>query len=226
MKLILTLMLFACALVSPAYAATDSGLGNRIADIQHRWARISYQMPEGQRADAFDKLEKRADALTSEYPDRVEPRVWKAIVLSSHAAVAGPFSALKMAERARDLLLEAEQKDPTALNGSIPTSLGTLYAKVPGWPLGFGSDDKARAYFHKALKVNPDGLDPNYFYGQFLYDQGDYRGALEHLRKALDAPDRPGRPLADKGRRQQARALMAKAQSELGSHDAVAGFTR
>ncbi len=66
------------------------------------------------------------------------------------------------------------EKDPDALHGSIYTSLGTLYAQVPGWPLGFGDNDNAKAYFNKALEVNPAGIDPNYFYAQFLYDQHHY----------------------------------------------------
>ena len=55
------------------------------------------------------------------------------------------------------------------------TSLGTLYYKVPGWPIGFGSDKKAREYLAKALDLNPTGIDPNYFMGEFLFDAGRIR---------------------------------------------------
>ncbi|MFB4204849.1 hypothetical protein KBTX_03020 [wastewater metagenome] len=226
MKRILPTLLLAMLLGGPAWAAADTGVDGRVLDIERAWAHINYQMPEDQRGEALGKLEERADAVIAAFPDRVEPRVWKAIVLSSHAAVAGPFSALKMAERARDLLLQAEKQDPTALRGSIPTSLGTLYSKVPGWPLGFGSDNKARAYFRKAMEINPDGLDSNYLYAEFLYDQGEYDKALQHLKKALDAPDRPQRPVADKGRREEARALVARVRSEMGGHGPETGRMR
>jgi Tfp pilus assembly protein PilF len=58
--------------------------------------------------------------------------------------------------------------------------------------------------------LNPDGIDPNYFYGDFLFRQGDYAGAEQALRKALQAPRRAGRTLADEGRRKEANELLEK----------------
>jgi len=99
-------------------------------------------------------------------------------------------------------LLAAEKINPNALNGSIYTSLGSLYYKVPGWPIGFGDKKKAREYLEKALQLNPTGIDPNYFYADFLSGQGEYAKAVEYYKKALAAPARPGREDADAGRRQ------------------------
>ncbi|HLZ84609.1 MAG TPA: tetratricopeptide repeat protein, partial [Caulobacteraceae bacterium] len=102
---------------------------------------------------------------------------------------------------------------PAALgDGSIYTSLGSLYGAVPGPPIGFGDRDRARAYFQKALAVNPVGIDPNYFYGAFLLRQGDHAGAIRALQRALAAPPRPGREIADRGRRAEAVALLARAR--------------
>jgi Tfp pilus assembly protein PilF len=67
----------------------------------------------------------------------------------------------------------------------------------------------------KGLSINPDGIDPNFFYGEFLFDEGEYQQALNHLEKALNAPSRPGRELADEGRRQEARQLIAKTKEAL-----------
>jgi Tfp pilus assembly protein PilF len=91
--------------------------------------------------------------------------------------------------------------------GSVYASLGSLYSKVPGWPIGFGSDKKAEKYFKKALAINPQGLDINYFFAEFLADNGKDQLALEYVEKALQAPPMAERPLADKGRRQQAMKL-------------------
>ncbi|MEX1827274.1 tetratricopeptide repeat protein [Luteibacter sp. CQ10] len=113
-----------------------------------------------------------------------------------------------MAKRARDLLQEAQKIQPDVLNGSIYTTLGSLYYQVPGWPLGFGDKDKARSLLEKALQIDPDGIDPNYFYADFLYRTGDKAGAMTHLRKALAAPPRGDQPLADKGRRAQVQKLI------------------
>ena len=78
---------------------------------------------------------------------------------------------------------------------------------MPGWPIGFGSDKKAERYFKKALALNPEGLDINYFYAEYLADQGDDEMALQYIDRALSAPRLDGRPVADQGRREQARKL-------------------
>lgn len=201
-----------CAIAIPAFAR-DPTMPQKLRDIEHRWAWINYQMPDNAKDSAFTKLEKEAGALVASYPKRAEPKVWEAIILSTHAGVHGGLGALSMVRKARDLLLVAEKIDPTALDGSIYTSLGSLYYQVPGWPLGFGSDKKAEEYLKKALALNPDGMDPNYFYGDYLYRQGRYQEALTELQKVLHAPAWPNRPLATQGRRADAEALIAKIQA-------------
>jgi len=48
---------------------------------------------------------------------------------------------------------------------------------------------------------NPDGIDPNYFYGDYLLKEKKTDEARRYLTKALTAPNRPGREIADSGRR-------------------------
>lgn len=203
------LMFPVLALISLAAAATGDLAGDLLA-VQHAWEHVHYQVPEKQQAAAFANVESLADEVAKDHPDRAEPLVWKAIVLSTHAGAQGGFGALKMVREARDLLEQAEKIDPTSLGGSIYTTLGSLYYQVPGWPIGYGDDKKAEAYLKKALSINPDGIDPNYFYGDYLYRKGDYPGAMTALRKALQAPPRPERPLADAGRRKEIQALIDK----------------
>ena len=81
---------------------------------------------------------------------------------------------------------------------------------MPGWPLAFGDDDKAREFLKRGLAMNSTGIDANYFYGDYLISEGDNSGALVALKKALAAPDRKGRPLADEGRRREVMALIEK----------------
>jgi tetratricopeptide (TPR) repeat protein len=205
---LLTAAALACAAL--AAAAQDDLLAKQLLVVEHQWARINYQMPANARDKAYATLQTRAAALAAHYPRRPEPKVWEAIVLSSRAGAHGGLGALSMVRQARDLLRQAEKIDPATLHGSIYTSLGSLYYQVPGWPLSFGDDDKAAVYLKKALALNPNGIDPNYFYGDYLYRQGRYREALTALRKALRAPARPGRTLADQGRRHDVEALIAK----------------
>ena len=217
-----TRLLFAClatvllSLSLDVHAAPASFDAELLA-IQTDWATANYLTPEKERGAAFDKLIARSADFSSQNPQRAEALIWEGIVLSTAAGVKGGLGALSLAKKSREKLDAALAIDATALNGSAYTSLGTLYHKVPGFPIGFGNDKKAKEYLRKALEINPDGIDPNYFYAEFLYDDDDYASALQYLDKALKAPPRPGRASADEGRRQDIQKLMSAVRKKLTS---------
>lgn len=188
-------------------AATPEEL---IRPIQDRWAEIKYRLPEAQQADQYRNLAEQAQKLAERHPTAAEVLIWEGIVLSSEAGARGGLGALSLVKEARDRLEAALKLNDQALNGSAYTSLATLYAKVPGWPIGFGDKTRADAYFKKSLAINPDGIDPNFFYGEYLAERDQVREARTYLDTALKAPARPGRELADSGRRQEIQALMKK----------------
>lgn len=183
-----------------------------VRDIQQRWAVIKYQMPKKEQVAAFEKLAAQAKQVAAAQAGQAEPLAWEGIVLATWAGAKGGLGALSLAKQARDRLLAAEKIDSQALSGSIYTSLGSLFYQVPGWPVGFGDKDKARDYLQKALTMNPDGIDPNYFYGDFLREQGDLPAAVTYLEKALKAAPRPGREVADEGRKAEIRIALGKAK--------------
>lgn len=195
----------------------DSVLDQAILEIQHQWEHINYELPDSAKSDAFEQLEKQEEALAHQYPSQPEPLIWHGITLSSHAGAKGGLGALGLAKQARNQLMAAEKIDASAMQGSVYTSLGTLYYKVPGWPIGFGDNDKAEAYLKKALQVNPGGIDPNYFYADYLYGKHRYQDAMKFLDRALAAHARPQRPLADKGRRHEIETLMARIREDAGN---------
>lgn len=193
---------------SPLTWALDQAGSQHLGAIQQRWAQIQYQLPEAQRAAAFEKLASDAEAFTREQPQAAEAWIWNGIVTSSWAGATGGLGALSKVKAARASLEKALALDPDALQGSAYTSLGALYDRVPGWPIGFGDSDKADELLRKALRLNPEGIDSNYFWGDHLYRQGRYVEARAALQKALQAPPRPGRELADQGRRGEIDALL------------------
>lgn len=194
-------------------------LADDIVQLQHDWARANYQTAAKAQEAAFETLAEQAHQITERHTQSgqnvAEAMIWEAIVLGSYAKVKGGLGALKQAEKARDLLLGAERINPQALQSSVYTTLGSLYYKVPGWPLGFGDKKKARAYLEKSLELNPDGIDANYFYADFLRERGEYEQALRYYEKALAAPARPGREDADAGRRKEIEAGMEQARKKL-----------
>jgi tetratricopeptide (TPR) repeat protein len=201
-------LLFFCTL-------TYAEMGDEISKIQHAWAVANYQTPESGQEQAFESLVAEARKLAEANQDSAEPKVWLAIVLSTDAGVTGGLGALGKVKEARRQLEAAEKINPDVLNGSIYTSLGSLYYQVPGWPIGFGDDEKAEQYLKKALAMNPNGIDPNYFYGDFMLEEGDYQQAVKYLEKAAAAPPRPGRTIADKGRQAEIQAKLQQARKKI-----------
>ncbi len=189
-------------------AAIVDGQRDLLSDVQAQWAKINYELDEGQRAVAFADLSKTTESWTVQQPKNAAAFIWHGIVLSSQAGAQGGLGALSLAKAARDSLEKSLKLDPKALQGSAHTSLATLYSKVPGFPIGFGSDKKARQHFEQALALNPNGIDPNFFYAEFLAEEGEREQAIEHLQRALAAPARSGRELADNGRRTEIQNLL------------------
>lgn len=204
-KPVLITLLFAMVCVS----AWADELEDEIVRLQHAWAYGQYQLAESQRDGYFESLRAQAEAVTKRFSGRAEPLIWEGIITATLAKYQSLFKAGSTAKAARDALLAAERIDPEALEGSALVSLGSLYYKVPRFG-SFGDYDKARSYLQRALKINPDGIDANFFYGEFLYETGQTEQAIIHLKKALAAPPRPGREDADAGRREEIRALLKK----------------
>jgi tetratricopeptide (TPR) repeat protein len=213
MKTRLALLLVALNLFS--LSAVADAMDGGIKALQKAWAVANYQTAKEQQDAAFEQLTQQAEALVAQHPGRAEPLIWNAIIVSSHAGATGGLGALGKVKEAHKLLQLAEKINPDALDGSVYTSLGSLYYQVPGWPIGFGDDDRAEQYLKKALAANPEGIDPNYFYGDFLRDQGRYEEAVAYLDKALKAPPRPDRPVADEGRRAEAQKVLATVKAKL-----------
>jgi tetratricopeptide (TPR) repeat protein len=210
-------MVALCLLASPVFAAPDAYFDAELRSLQQAWAHVNYETAPGEaRTAAFEALEERAEKFTHDHPDRAEALIWEAIIESSYAGAKGGLGALALCREAKGNLEAALKLDPKALDGSAYTSLGTLYFKVPGFPLGFGDDKKAEKLLKTALELNPSGIDPNYFYAEYLFEHERYEEALQHLAQAAKAPARPGRESADKGRRAEVEALRQKVRAKLG----------
>ncbi|WJM96111.1 hypothetical protein QEP73_21540 [Pseudomonas defluvii] len=211
-KLLIALLATVSSTSLWAMDATDQ---QRLSDIQQQWAKIQYETPEGKRADAFEQLAAKAKAFSKERPTAAEAWIWSGIVTSSWAGAQGGLGALGKVKEARSDLEKALSIDPTALQGSAYASLAALYDRVPGWPVGFGDSDKADTLLKQALQINPNGIDNLYFWGDHLYRQKHYAEAKAALLKAQQAPARPGRESADKGRHKDIQALLVEIDKKL-----------
>jgi tetratricopeptide (TPR) repeat protein len=202
-------LFLACVGLLPT-AGFAAPVDDAVADLQRDWEVIRYQTAASEREKRFETLSAKAHKVSEAYPGRSEPLVWEGIIVSSYAGEKGGLGALGLVKQAKALYEQAIQIDGEVLEGSAYNSLGVLYYKVPGWPIGFGDKARANELLQKALAINPKGLDANFFYGEYLVEVKQPEKAVVYLERALQAPARPGRQVADTGRREEARVLLEK----------------
>ncbi len=185
-----------------------------VKQLQMQWAKANYQLKDKEQVSAFEALIEQAEGMVVKNPDAAEVLIWRGIIKSSFAGVKGGLGALSYAKQAKSDFEAALSINDQALSGSAYTSLGILYLRVPGWPIGFGDDDKAKSLLEKAIELNPQGIDSNYFYGEYLAEEDRYDEARSFLLKAQNAPARPERPLADQGRLKEIKLALQKIEGK------------
>lgn len=206
----------ALALASSASASNNPAMDAAVRRINDQWAHIRYQVVDrNEQYRQLDVLAGQAAQVSARYPGHAEPLLWQGIVVSEEAARASVLRQLGFARSARDILEKAQSIDPNVADGGVKMSLGVLYYRVPGFPIGFGNTAKARALLEAALKQDPNGLDNNFFYADFLNDEGHPAQAKQYVLRGLQAPLNSARPVWDAGRRAEMRALLGKINAKL-----------
>lgn len=181
----------------PSVSALPTSDLKVIQEVKDEWESAFYGLPPDQQEPVLKTLSMKTETLIQRYPNAAEPYLVAGLVQCSLAANEGGFGALGRVKKARQYVLQAMAKDPLAMDGSGYVILGNLYYRLPGWPLSFGDNKVARSYLETAIRLYPDGLDTNYFYGDFLLDEGDATAALPYLEKAERAPVRESSRLSD-----------------------------
>ncbi|WFE72372.1 hypothetical protein P8S55_04580 [Halomonas sp. M1] len=203
-------LLIAAALGSTLALAplTASAYDGELFSLKNRWENTVTDMPANQRESTLRALASEAENLASQHPNEAEVLIWQGIVLASYARERGGLGALGTAGDARDVLERAIEIDPQGGNGSAYVTLGALYDRAPGRPLGFGNSNTAERMFQRALEIRPDGIDVNYYYAAFLKEEGNTQAAREHAERAVNGTARDSRQASDEALRQDAEALL------------------
>lgn len=191
----------------------DAGVTPELHALQQRWAKVNYTFRGDEQIDAFKGLITQANELIQDQPENAGYWAWLGICQSTAAAAIGGTDALGLAKKAKVSFEKSLRLDNDALDGVATFSLGTLYHKVPGWPLSFGNDKKAKKLLLSAVERHPKSIDSNFFYGEFLFNDGDNEDAKGYLLRAKQAPVRLDRPIADKYRRMAIDELLVKIEN-------------
>jgi tetratricopeptide (TPR) repeat protein len=192
-------------LSSQCFAET---LKDSLQSIESEWASIYYSTPKQKRGPGYCRLLDRTINLSRQHPKNAEPLIWEAIVKATNADHQDAVSALKAIHEARDLLLKAIEINPQAMNGSAYVTLGTLYYMAPKWPVGFGDEAIAQKMLQTALKINPNGIDSNYFYGDFLLSNNRLNEAEKYFQRAIAVPARTEQFYADNQLKEEAKLAL------------------
>ncbi|MEI6335069.1 MAG: tetratricopeptide repeat protein [Methylococcaceae bacterium] len=196
----------ALLLLSPQSFAES--LNDSLQRIESEWASIYYSTPKQKRGPAYSELLDKTIHLSRQHPNNAEPIIWEAIVKATNADHQDAVSALESIHDARDLLLKAIEINPQAMDGSAYVTLGTLYYMAPKWPIGFGDEETAQKMLQTALKINPNGIESNYFYGDFLLSNNNFNEAEKYFKRALAIPARAEQLYADNQLKEQARIAL------------------
>ena len=111
-----------------------------IDELQAGWDAANFQLVGKEQKASFEQLVAAADTYTEANPADANGWIWSGIIKSSFAGIKGGLGALSLPKQARVDFERSLDLDASAMRGSALTSLGTLYANVPSWPLGFGDD--------------------------------------------------------------------------------------
>ena len=220
MKHIIAIFLLLALNLMPAIVKADA-LNFAVQKIESEWARIHYNVAKKQQKTAFKKLLTEVKGLNSQYPNQAELIIQQAIIVASNADNIDPLSALQAVHQSRGLLLRAIELDPYASEGAAYVTLGVLYYRVPGWPIAYGDNDKAQIMLKKALAINPNTIDANYFYGNFLITQGKQKEAMTYFNRALAVPVRATQVFADTKLHQQVKLAMLENSQVLAANKQV-----
>jgi len=191
--------------LSPLTATAFEG---ELFSLKNRWEHTVTDMPTNERESTLKALAGEVEQLVEEHQDEADVLVWQGIILASYARERGGLGALGTAGDARDALEKAIEIDPQGLNGSAYVTLGALYDRAPGRPLGFGNSETAERMFQRALEIRPDGIDVNYYYAAFLKEEGNEQAAREHAQRAMNGNARASRQVSDEALRRDAETLL------------------
>lgn len=189
--------------------------------LQAEWAEVFYHQSRAEQGDRYQSLLDRVRVLKAQHSDRAEPLIVEAIILCTARAASLGLDTIEGLEQARGLLEKALTIDPKALEGAAYVTLGNLYRRLPGWPILYGDRTIARSYLMNGVKQLPDGIDTNYFLGDFLLEEGDIKAALPYLEKAASAPIRPSLRVSDEHVHEEAVIRLGEARSGQSSHSDV-----
>ncbi|MBP6057534.1 MAG: hypothetical protein KA524_03795 [Nitrosomonas sp.] len=146
------------------------------------------ELDKDRRARLFESCVAIADQALALNANDVRGLFWKAAAMGKMAEDSGVLNALRMIRPMEKMLLKVVALDERYENAGAHRALGRMYHKLPGFPISFGSNQKALMYLKRAHDLFPQDVITRAFYAELLYDEGKRGEARKHADFVLATP--------------------------------------
>ncbi|MDP1550588.1 MAG: TRAP transporter TatT component family protein [Nitrosomonas sp.] len=146
------------------------------------------EMDKDRRVQLFERCIAIADQAIALNPNDVRGLFWKAVAMGKMAEDSGIVNAFRMLRPMEKMLLKVITLDEKYENAGAHRALGRMYHKLPGFPISFGSNQKALTHLKRAHELFPSDVITRAFYAEVLFDEGRKAEARRHADFVLAAP--------------------------------------
>ncbi len=146
------------------------------------------ELDKDRRVQLFESCVASADQTLALNANDVKGLFWKAAAMGKMAEDSGILNALRMIRPMEKMLLKVVALDERYENAGAHRALGRMYHKLPGFPISFGSNQKALMHLKRAHALFPEDVITRAFYAEVLYDEGKKEEARKHADFVLATP--------------------------------------
>ncbi|SDW01495.1 TRAP transporter T-component [Nitrosomonas oligotropha] len=150
--------------------------------------RAQLELDKNRRIQLFENCIAIANQSLALNANDVRGLFWKAAAMGKMAEDSGIVHALRMIGPMENLLLKVVSLDEKYENAGAHRALGRIYHKLPGFPISFGSNQKALMHMKRAHELFPRDVITRAFYAELLYDVGRKEEARKHADFVLATP--------------------------------------
>jgi tetratricopeptide (TPR) repeat protein len=167
----------------------DSRESTAIAELSRlQFMHAQLEQDKSRRVQLFENCIAVADRALFLNANDVRGLFWKAAAMGKMAEDSGMVNALRMLRPMENLLLKVVALDEQYENAGAHRALGRIYHKLPGFPISFGSNQKALMHLKRAHELFPRDVITRAFYAELLYDEGRKDEARKHADFVLATP--------------------------------------
>ncbi|QOJ24647.1 MAG: hypothetical protein HRU78_14160 [Gammaproteobacteria bacterium] len=167
----------------------DSRESAALAELSRlQFMHAQLEQDKNRRVQLFENCIAVADRALFLNANDVRGLFWKAAAMGKMAEDSGMVNALRMLRPMENLLLKVVALDEQYENAGAHRALGRIYHKLPGFPISFGSNQKALMHLKRAHQLFPRDVITRAFYAELLYDEGRKDEARKHADFVLATP--------------------------------------